>query len=199
MALLVQLGIVDDPHNTLSLSGPKLPKIYNVKSSDTQRANSKYEVSKSFVGPLLSNKRPGRPKGLKSIEKAKFDAAFIGPMPPKRGPGRPKGSKNKSTLLKEAMNAQSNSIEAAEKRGRGRPRGSRNKSNLAFENSFVGPMPDLSRLPRKKAGRPKGAKNRVSKEFKMNFIGPMPDLSRLPKKKAGRPKGAKNRKTFMLS
>ena len=36
-----------------------------------------------------------------------------------------------------------NSIEAAEKRGRGRPRGSRNKSNLAFENSFVGPMPDL--------------------------------------------------------
>ena len=77
MALLVQLGIVDDPNNTLSLSGPKLPKIYNVKSSDTQRANSKYEVSKSFVGPLLSNKRPGRPKGLKSIEKAKFDAAFI--------------------------------------------------------------------------------------------------------------------------
>ena len=76
-------------------------------------------------------------------------------MPPKRGPGRPKGSKNKSTLLKEAMNAQSNSIEAAEKRGRGRPRGSRNKSNLAFENSFVGPMPDLSRLPKKKAGRPK--------------------------------------------
>ena len=199
MALLVQLGIVDDPHNTLSLSGPKLPKIYNVKSSDTQRANSKYEVSKSFVGPLLSNKRPGRPKGLKSIEKAKFDAAFIGPMPPKRGPGRPKGSKNKSTLLKEAMNAQSNSIEAAEKRGRGRPRGSRNKSNLAFENSFVGPMPDLSRLPKKKAGRPKGSTNRVSKEFKMNFIGPMPVLSRLPKKRPGRPKGAKNRKTFMLS
>ena len=104
-----------------------------------------------------------------------------------------------STLLKEAMNAQSNSIEAAEKRGRGRPRGSRNKSNLAFENRFVGPMPDLSRLPKKKAGRPKGSTNRVSKEFKMNFIGPMPDLSRLPKKRPGRPKGAKNRKTFMLS
>ena len=94
MALLVQLGIVDDPHNPLSLSGPKLTKIDNVKSSDTQRANSKYNVSKSFVGPLLSNKRPSQPKGLKSIEKAKFDAAFIGPMPPKRGPGRPKGSKN---------------------------------------------------------------------------------------------------------
>ncbi|WP_281710511.1 hypothetical protein, partial [Anaerobiospirillum succiniciproducens] len=61
------------------------------------------------------------------------------------------------------------------------------------------PMPDLSRLPKKKAGRPKGSTNRVSKEFKMNFIGPMPDLLRLPKKRPGRPKGAKNRKNLMLS
>ena len=62
------------------------------------------------------------------------------PEAPKRKPGRPKGSKNKKTLEREALLAQS----LLPKRGPGRPKGSKNKKTLELENAK--PKPKSARV-----------------------------------------------------
>ena len=112
------------------------------------------EINRRMVSPINSQihklpetdteeEKPRRGRPPKKKDSAEPDK-------PAGKPGRPKGSKNKKTLEREALTAQSGT---QEKRKPGRPKGSKNRKTLEREALAAQPV-------KRGPGRPKGSKNK---------------------------------------